>query len=120
MAGNWWSASLRYPQAQRFVARYAKQFGGITPDLSIIVAAYSVARVLFDAIVAAGSTDPAAINAALARTHKTYPVGPIAFGPNHADPLPQYMDQWQGANAVQIYPTGRGAARLEVPPPGLQ
>jgi branched-chain amino acid transport system substrate-binding protein len=120
MAGNWWSASLGYPQSQRFVARYAKQFGGITPDLSIIVTAYSVARVLFDAIVAAGSTDPAAINDALARTHKTYPTGPIAFAPNHAAVLPQLMDQWQGTNAVQVFPTGKGAARLEVPPPGLE
>jgi branched-chain amino acid transport system substrate-binding protein len=120
MAGNWWSASLGYPQTQRFVARYAKQLGGITPDLSIIVAAYSVARVLFDAMVAAQSTDPAAINAALARTHKTYPLGPIAFGPNHADPVLQVMDQWQGANTVQVWPTGKGAARIAAPPPGLE
>ena len=119
MAGNWWSASFGYPQTQRFVARYAKQFGGITPDLSIIVTAYSAARVLFDAMVAAGSTDPAAINAALARTHKTYPIGPIAFGPNHADGLPQVMDQWQGTNAVQVFPAGKGAAQIETPPPGL-
>jgi branched-chain amino acid transport system substrate-binding protein len=119
MAGDWWSATFGYPQTQRFVARYAKQLGGITPDLSIIVTAYSIARVLFDAMVAAGSTDPAAINAALARTHKTYPVGPIAFGPKHADALPQVMDQWQGTNAVQVSPAGKGAARIEAPPPGL-
>lgn len=120
MTGNWWSPSLGFPQSQRFVARYAKQLGGITPDLSAIVTAYTVVRVLFDALVTARSTDPAAINAALARTHKTYPLGPIAFGPNHASTTAQVMDQWQGANTVQIFPTGKGAARVEAPPPGLR
>lgn len=120
LAGNWWSASVGYPQTQRFVARYAKQLGGITPDLSTIVTAYSIARVLFDAVVAAQSTDPVAINAALARTHKTYPLGPLAFAPNHFDSLPQVMDQWQGTSAVQVFPTGKAAIQIEAPAPGLQ
>ena len=79
-----------------------------------------MAQVLFDAVVTAQSTAPVAINAALARTHKTYPLGPIAFGPNHTDALPQVMDQWQGTNAVQVFPTGKGAIRVEAPAPGLQ
>ena len=120
MTTDWWSASRGYPQTQRFVARYAKQLGGITTDLSTIVTAYSIARVLFDAIVSAGSTDPAAINDALARTHRTYPLGPIAFDPHHMDVLLSVMDQWQGANMVQVFPTGKGATRIEAPLPGLE
>jgi len=120
MTGDFWSPSMGFPQSRRFVARYAKQLGGITPDLSAIVAAYSVARVLFDALVAARSKDPMAINTALARTHKTYPLGPIAFGPDHTHPLLWVIDQWQGANTVRVFPTGKGAARIEVPPPGLR
>jgi branched-chain amino acid transport system substrate-binding protein len=120
MAGNWWSASRGYPQTQRFVARYAKQFGGITTDLSTIVTSYSIARVLFDAMVTAGSTDPAAINAAIGRTNKTYPVGPVTFGPNHAALLFSVMDQWQGTNMVQVFPLEKGVAKIEAPLPGLK
>jgi branched-chain amino acid transport system substrate-binding protein len=120
VTGNWWSPSMGFPQSRRFVARYAKQLGGITPDLSAIVGAYSIARVLFDALVTARSTDAAAINTALARTHKTYPLGPITFGPNHAHPVSGVMDQWQGANTVQVFPKGKGPTRIEVPPPGLR
>jgi branched-chain amino acid transport system substrate-binding protein len=120
MTGDWWSPSRGYPQAKRFVARYAKQLGGINSDLSTIVMAYSIARVLFDAMVAARSTDPAAINTAIGGTHGTYPVGPVAFGPNHADVVVTVMDQWQGTNMVQVFPTGMGRARIEAPPPGLR
>ena len=120
MTGDWWSPSRGYPQAQRFVTRYAKQLGGINSDLSTIVMAYSIARVLFDAMVAARSTDPTAINAALGRTHGTYPVGAIAFGPNHADVQITVAVQWQGANLLQVFPRGKGTARIEAPPPGLQ
>lgn len=119
MTADWWSPSMGFPQSRRFVSRYAKQFGGRTPDLSSIVAAYSVARVLFDALVTARSTDPEAVNTALARTHKTYPLGPISFGPNHAHALVYLMVQWHGVNTVRVFPTGQGAARIEAPPRGL-
>ena len=48
-----------------------------------IADSYAAAQVLLDAIAAAGSTDPEKINAAIAKTDKTYVVGPIKFDANH-------------------------------------
>jgi branched-chain amino acid transport system substrate-binding protein len=117
MAVDWWSPSLGLPDTNTFVSTYGKN--GITTDLSTIVAMNSVAHVLFDAIAQANSLDPNAINTALGKTNKTYPVGHIQFGANHTAPLIAGMDQWQGMNMTRVYPTGQGAATVKSPVPGL-
>ena len=117
MTVDWWSPSLGLPEASSFVSTYGKN--GITTDLSTIVAMNSVARVLFDAIGQANSLDPTAINTALGKINKTYPVGHIQFGANHTAPLIAGMDQWQGMNMVRVYPATQGSTALESPIPGL-
>ncbi len=117
MTVDWWSPSLGLPETSNFVSTYGKN--GITVDLSTIVAMNSVARVLFDAISQANSLDPNAINTALGKTNKTYPVGHIQFGANHTAPLIAGMDQWQGMNMVRVYPATQGSTALESPIPGL-
>ena len=117
MAADWWSPSLGLPETNTFVSTYGKN--AITTDLSGIVAVNTAARVLFDAITQAHSLDPTAINTALGKINKTYPLGHIQFGANHAAPIMALMDQWQGMNIVRVYPATQGAATVESPVPGL-
>lgn len=101
---DWWSPDNGYPKAQEFLDTYSAKFKVRSSDISIVVAAYSAARVLFDAIEKAGSTDPEKINAALGQTDGTYPIGPVKFGPNHASAVEAVMTQWRGDSTVQVYP----------------
>jgi branched-chain amino acid transport system substrate-binding protein len=120
MATDWWSPSLGYPEAQRFVTRDAPLVGGQTVDLTVAVTSNSVVRVLFDAISRAGSTDPDAVNTALSGTNKIFPVGPIKFSAQHFAVLQTTVDQWQGGKMVKVFPAGLSAVQIEAPPPGLQ
>ena len=117
MAADWWSPSLGLPETNAFVTTYGKN--GITTDLSIIVATNTAARVLFDAISQAQSLDPTAINTALGKTNKIYPLGHIQFEANHAVPIMALMDQWQGMNMVRVYPATQGAGTIATPVRGL-
>jgi branched-chain amino acid transport system substrate-binding protein len=89
-----------------------------TADLSIAVNAETAARVLFDAISAAGSTDPEPVNEAIGKTDKTYASGPVKFTENAAA-LKTNMLQWQGEDTVQVYPPVEGQ-KLEAPIKGLR
>jgi branched-chain amino acid transport system substrate-binding protein len=117
LVSDWWSPTLDLPQTNAFVSAYGKN--GINSDLSLIVASYSVSSVLLDAIAQAQSLDPNAINTAIGKTDKTYPVGHIQFGANHASAIPAGMDQWQGNNSVRVYPVSKGTPKIETPIPGL-
>ncbi len=117
MTVDWWSPSLGLPETSTFVSTYGKN--GITTDLSTIVTMNTVARILFDAIAQANSLDPTAINTALGKIDKTYPLGHIQFGANHTAPIIAGMDQWQGMNMVRVYPATQGSSALESPIPGL-
>ena len=117
MTVDWWSPSLGLPDTNTFISTYGKN--GITTDLSTIIAMNSVAHVLFDAIAQANSLDPNAINTAIGKINKTYPVGHIQFGANHTAPLIAGMDQWQGMNMTRVYPAGQGAVAVKSPVPGL-
>jgi branched-chain amino acid transport system substrate-binding protein len=126
---DWWSASLGYPESQQFVDTYSGktiQVGqqsvtitGQNADLSAVVAANTAARVLLDAISAAGSTSPDAINTALAQIDKSYPAGPVKFGADHTATFKAIAQQWTGNDMLRIYPTGQGAVQMKAPVPGL-
>jgi branched-chain amino acid transport system substrate-binding protein len=88
------------------------------PDLGLAVDGMTAAQVLFDAISAAGGTEPEKVNAALAKTDKTYAAGPVKFTDNAAG-LKTNMLQWQGDNAVQVEPKTDDAT-LQVPVKGLR
>jgi branched-chain amino acid transport system substrate-binding protein len=117
MAADWWSPTLGLPETSTFVSAYGKN--GVTSDLSVMVTANSAASVLLDAISRAQSLDPDAINTAIGKTNKTYPIGHIQFGANHASPVLAGMDQWQGTNMVRVYPVTKEAGTVETPVPGL-
>lgn len=87
-------------------------------DLGLAVSGYTAAGILFDAIEAAGSTEPEAINEAIGATDKQYAVGHVKFT-EHAFGVPVPMLQWQKGNGVQVYPPVKGV-ELQVPVAGLQ
>ncbi len=102
LVGGYWDPSFPYPGA----ADLAKAFESETKLSSSqhIADSYAAAQVLLDGIAAAGSTDPAKINEALAKTDKTYVVGPVKFDESHTAKLPVVSLQWQGGKTVVIWP----------------
>jgi branched-chain amino acid transport system substrate-binding protein len=102
LVGGYWDPSFPYPGA----ADLAKAFESETKLTSSqhIADSYAAAQILLDAIAAAGSTDPEKINAAIAKTDKTYVVGPVKFDENHTAKLAIVSLQWQGGKTVIIWP----------------
>jgi len=102
LVGGYWDPTFPYPGA----ADLSKAFESETKLTSSqhIADSYAAAQVLLDAIAAAGSTDAAKINAAIARTDKTTVVGPIKFADNHTAKLPIVALQWQGGKTVIVWP----------------
>jgi branched-chain amino acid transport system substrate-binding protein len=102
LVGGYWDPTFAYPGA----ADLAKAFESETKLSSSqhIADSYAAAQVLLDAIATAGSTDPEKINAAIARTDKSYVVGPVKFDDNHTAKLPIVALQWQSGKAVIIWP----------------
>src|SRR4051794_31630589 len=85
LVGGYWDPSLPYPGAKDL----AKQFEDETGQTSSqhIADSTTAAQVLLDAIAAAGTTDKEKVNAAIAKTDKTYVAGPIKFAPDHTAKL---------------------------------
>jgi branched-chain amino acid transport system substrate-binding protein len=102
LVGGYWDPSFPYPGA----ADLAKAFESETKltNSQHIADSYAAAQVLLDGMAAAGSTDPEKINAALAKTDRTYVVGPVKFDQNHTAKLPIVALQWQGGKTVIIWP----------------
>jgi branched-chain amino acid transport system substrate-binding protein len=102
LVGGYWDPTFPFPGA----ADLAKAFESETKLSSSqhIADSYAAAQVLLDAIAAAGSTDPAKINQAIAATDKTYVVGPIKFAPDHTAKLPVVSLQWQAGKTVIVWP----------------
>jgi len=116
---DWWSPDNGYPRAQEFLDTYSERFKGRSSEISIVVAAYSAAKVLLDAIERAGSLEPDAINTALGETDGEYPIGPVKFGSDHTSAVEAVLTQWRGADTVQVYPPVEGV-ELEAPVAGLR
>jgi branched-chain amino acid transport system substrate-binding protein len=120
MAVNWWSPELGYPRTQEFLDEFTEQIGGVSSDLSIVVGAYTVTRVLLDAIDRADSTDPDAINEQIAATDwPDSPWGPIKFAEDHTDGIPVIGAQWHGTDMKLVWPADKAATQIETPVPGL-
>jgi branched-chain amino acid transport system substrate-binding protein len=115
---EWWVPEGGYPGSASF-GSVTKKLGGRSSDVSVVVAAYTAAKILFDAIQRAGSTDAAKINDAIAKTNKTYPLGPAKFAADHHATTPIYATQWQNGQTYLVYPTKKGAKKLQAPVPGL-
>ncbi len=115
---GFWSKSLGYPGTNDLIAKAVKAGYMNGNEQSGFVAAYSITQVLQDAIVRANSTDPGKLNTSIGHTDKTYTLGSIKFGSNHADSIPALMLQWQNKNTVQVYPQVSGVT-FQAPAQGL-
>lgn len=113
-----WAPELGGPGTDTVMHGLSGKYSGKT--LSIAVLAYTAAEVLMDGIVQAQSTDGPAINAAIAKTDKDYPIGRVKFAADHGTRLVPTMLQWQGKEMVRILPTGKGAVSIEAPAKGLE
>ena len=89
-------------------------------DLGLVVAGYTNSLIVLDAIKNAGSTDPSAINDAVAKINKDYPFAHIKFDKTHSSPTPSLVEQWQGGKPILIYPRGQGAGKIKTPVQGLK
>ena len=115
IVGGYWDPSFRFEGAAALGAAYASETGRSVSQH--IADSYTAARVLLDAIAAAGSLDRHKVNAAIAATDRVYPVGPVKFGENHAAALEIAELQWQGGTPRVVWPVERRTAELLFPVP---
>ena len=115
MVGGYWDPSFPFPGA----ADLAKAFETETKQTSSqhIADTYAAAQILLDAIAAAGSTNADKINAAIAKTDKTYVVGPVKFDENHTAKLPMVEMQWQNNKQVIVWPKADATGNFLFPAP---
>lgn len=120
LGNSFWSPQTGKANSQALLGTLGKQYPDDLPDMGIAVVGYTVAAIVLDAVTAAASTQPAAINTALGKTDADYPLGHIAFGAStHTATTPILVNQWQNNNIVVIVPTTPGAT-LQSPVKGLQ
>jgi len=103
MVGGYWDPTFPFPGAKTLAARFERETK--QTQSQHIADSYAAAQVLLDAIARARSTDKEKVNAAIAKTNKTYVVGPIRFDANHTARLPMVELQWQGGKTVIVWPT---------------
>ncbi len=101
MVGGYWDPTFPYPGAATLRQQFQSQTGQSWSQH--IADSYAAASVLLDAITAAGSTDKAKVNAAIAKTNKTYVVGTVKFDANHTSKLPLVEDQWQNGQSKVVF-----------------
>ena len=77
MVAGYWHPDVGYPGGKELRARFEEDTGELYSQH--IADAYAAAQVLLDGMERAGSIDPAAVNAAIGETDKTYVVGPVKF-----------------------------------------
>ncbi|MEY4996626.1 MAG: hypothetical protein RLY59_30 [Actinomycetota bacterium] len=120
MAANWFAEGMGLDREQEFIDKFSAQIGGVNSDLGTLVYGYSIAQVLFDAIKAAGSTDPEAVNEAIGKTDGTFPAGKIKFNADHVAALPAVQTQWVGNDMILITDAdGKSVNAVIAPMPGL-
>ena len=115
MTLGFWHASLPYPGAKELKERFEKDRGAVYSQH--IVTWYTAGRILMDAIERAGSLDPKAINAEMAKTNKTCEMGTVKYDANHIFAMPVFMTQWQHGKAEVVYPQKLATAKMVYPLP---
>jgi branched-chain amino acid transport system substrate-binding protein len=115
LVGGYWDPSFKYPGARELGAAFAKETGRTVSQH--IADSYTAARVLLDAIAAAGSIEKAKVNAAIGATNQVYPVGPVKFSGNHFAALGIVELQWQGGATRVVWPLTAKSGELLFPVP---
>lgn len=121
MAANWFAKGMGLPQEAAFISKYSVSLGGVDSDLGCVVYGYSIAKVLLNAIAAAGSTDAAKVNAQIAKTNGSFPAGKISFDAAHTSYMPAVQTQWKGTDQVLVMTADKKAVNpILTPVPGLK
>jgi branched-chain amino acid transport system substrate-binding protein len=115
LVGGYWDPSFPYAGAHELGEAFAKETGRSASQH--IADSYTAARVLLDAIARSGSLEHDKVNAAIAATDQTYPVGPVKFGENHGAALGIVTTQWQGGKVQVVWPKDRATTPLLFPVP---
>lgn len=118
LSDAFWSVASGKANSAQVGKALGQQFPNNLGDLNIAVLGYTVASIVTDGIKAAGSTDPAKVNAAIGKTNADYLLGKIAFGDKHTAITPYLVTQWQGGNTVQILPADP-PVKLQAPVKGM-
>jgi len=113
LVGGYWDASFPYPGAAALGTRFEAETKQSRSQH--IADSHAAAQVLLDAIAAAGSRDREKINAAIAKTNKSYVIGPVKFGADNSSPIPITVMQWQNGKAIVVWPKDRANGKLLFP-----
>ncbi|MCX6458990.1 MAG: ABC transporter substrate-binding protein [Actinobacteria bacterium] len=116
---GWWAPKNGNEGGQAVYDANKAQFGdGL--GTACVIAAYAMVQIMADAITRAGSTEPDAINTALAAT-KDLPtvLAKITIGPDHRAVTPVNAVQWQGDAQPIVWPADQATAKMLAPVPGL-
>ncbi|MEN3360950.1 MAG: branched-chain amino acid transport system substrate-binding protein [Mycobacteriales bacterium] len=115
MVGGYWDPSFPYPGAQtlrqQFESETGQTFSQHIADTS------TAAQILIDALGRAATLDKTKVNDEIAKTDKTYVVGPIKFGDDHTSTLPMVEEQWQDGKSPVIWPKKLANATVIFPMP---
>jgi branched-chain amino acid transport system substrate-binding protein len=119
-SGIWWSRSLPYPQAKKFVDDY-KAFTGHDVDSWYAAPAYDAMRLLAKSIEAAGTLDKTKIRDALRKTELKDSILPgqvLKFGPNGQTQYPFVITQNKPESKVDIvFPKDAATGEAVAPSP---
>jgi branched-chain amino acid transport system substrate-binding protein len=115
LVGGYWDPSFPYPGAKQLKTQFEQQTHQTWSQH--IADSTAAAQVLLDAFATAKSTDKQKVNAAIAKTNKTYVVGPVRFDANHTSKLPIVEDQWQGGKTAVVWPRKGATGKFLFPRP---
>jgi branched-chain amino acid transport system substrate-binding protein len=118
LVGGYWDASFPYPGSAELAARYESETKQTRSQH--IADSHAAAQVLLDAIARAGSVDREKINAAIAKTDKSYVIGPVKFDADNSSQIPITVMQWQSGKAVVVWPKDRATGQLIFPLPAAK
>ncbi len=115
LTSGYWAPAFPYPGAAALAKRFESETGQASSQH--IADSNSAASVLLDAIAAAGKLDTEQINAAIAKTDKSYVVGPVKFDAAHFAKIPTAELQWHDMKLVVMWPKNRKDGELIFPLP---
>jgi len=115
LVGGYWDPSFPYPGAADLGKRFETEVK--QSHSQHIADSNAAARVLLDAIAAAGSLDRERINRAIAATDKSYVVGRVKFDANNTSAIPITVMQWQNGQSVVVWPKDHANGKLIFPLP---
>jgi len=115
LVAGYWDPSFPFPGAKTLT----KQFEAQTHQSSSqhIADTYAAAQVLLDAIARAGTTDKAAVNAAIGKTNKVYVIGRVKFDAGHTSTIPIVETQWQNGKSIIVSPKKFATGKMVFPFP---